>query len=375
MRKLTTEEFIEKAKLIHGDKYDYSKFVYIDSCTKGIIICLTHSEFKQGPNSHLRGNGCKQCGITNFQFKRTKSFEQFVIDAKSIHGDKYQYLENTYLNAKTKMTIVCSIHGEFKQKTISHLRGHGCKQCGIISMKQLQIKPFEQFLTDARQIHCDKYQYLKNTYLNNKSKMTIICSIHGEFKQSPNDHLQEHGCKKCGIINSQQLQTKSFEQFLIDARQIHGDKYQYLEETYINDSIKMTIICSIHDEFKQTPDNHLQGKGCPGCRESKGEKIIIKCLNDLKINCHKQFKFKDCKNKKQLPFDFYLPEYNLCIEYDGRQHFIPIDKWGGQDNLERIKQNDQIKTQYCIDNNIKLLRISYQEFKNIENILEQTING
>ena len=121
------------------------------------------------------------------------------------------------------------------------------------------------------------------------------------------------------------------------------------------------------------PSDHLSGYGCPRCYESKGETAIAKFLTSNNINYIREKKFDDCKNKSQLPFDFFLPDYNLLIEYDGKQHFEPVDYFGGIDGLNKCIINDKIKNKYAEDNKIKLLRIKYNNFNNINNILEEEI--
>ncbi len=301
------------------------------------------------------------------------TFNEFMQKATVIHGNKFQYMKQTYINIKTKMIIICATHGEFKQKPSDHLRSSGCPKCGRINSNIKRTKSFSQFIIEARLIHENKYEYFEQTYVNSKTKIKIRCPDHGIFSQIPFDHLKGKNCEKCGINIRQIKQTKPYSKFIEEVKLIHGDKYQYLEETYVNDSIKMTIICSIHGHFNQSPNNHLQGKGCPGCKESKGEKVIGKFLDFHNIKCIRQFKFPECKNILPLPFDFYLPDLNMCIEYDGIQHYKPIEKWGGNNYLVEIQKNDQIKSLYCFQNNIGLLRISYKDFKNIEIILKSKL--
>jgi very-short-patch-repair endonuclease len=122
--------------------------------------------------------------------------------------------------------------------------------------------------------------------------------------------------------------------------------------------------------FLQSPDSHFRGSGCPSCNESKGEKLIAKYLDNKKIKYHREYKFDDCKNIGLLKFDFYLPEHNLCIEYDGRQHFESIDIFGGDIEFEKRKINDKIKNNFCINSKIELLRIPFFQ-KNIESLLQE----
>jgi len=169
---------------------------------------------------------------------------------------------------------------------------------------------------------------------------------------------------------SKKLTTKIF---IEKAVQVHNNKYDYSLVEYKNIKTKVKIICSIHGIFEQTPNNHPRGNGCPKCNDSKGENNIIQVLKKYKIDYIFQKRFKDCKNKYPLPFDFYLPKYNLCIEYEGKQHFEEIKYWGGIKRFKYIKQNDEIKNNYCKTHNIPLFRIAY--FNNIENKLQELFNN
>jgi hypothetical protein len=146
----------------------------------------------------------------------------------------------------------------------------------------------------------------------------------------------------------------------------HLDMYDYSLVDYKRNKNKVSIICRKHGEFSQRPNDHLKGSGCPICKSSKGEIKILNFLDDNKIKYITQYKFNDCRNKLPLPFDFYLPELNTCIEYDGILHFKSIDIFGGEEALRNVIINDSIKTQYCLDNNINLIRIAYTEFNKIE---------
>ena len=155
--------------------------------------------------------------------------------------------------------------------------------------------------------------------------------------------------------------------FIIKANIKHHNKYNYSKVKYVDSKTKVEIICPEHGSFLQSPNNHLSGNGCPLCNISHGEKMISSILTDLKIEYIREYIFSDCINIKPLRFDFYLPEYNICIEYDGVQHFKPILFWKGEEGFKITVQNDLIKNEYCSKNKIKLLRIKYTE-KNIENI-------
>ena len=253
-KRLTTEEFIRKAKEIHGDKYDYSKVEYVDNRTKVCIICPEHGEFWQRPNNHLMGNGCQKCigkGLTQ---------EEFINEAREIHGDKYDYSKVEYKTKKDKVCIICPKHGEFWQIAQSHLSGHGCPKCAIEKAGETQRLSKEEFIKKAREIHGDRYDYSKVEYVNSQTKVCIICPEHGEFLQVPNAHLGGCGCPKCAgkdVLNT--------DEFIRRAKEVHGDRYDYSKVEYVNSQTKVCIICPEHGEFWTTPNNHLRGKGCPNC--------------------------------------------------------------------------------------------------------------
>jgi len=205
---------------------------------------------------------------------------------------------------------------------------------------------------------------------------------HGAFKQSPANHLQHGcGCPKCVNERQAQRQTSSIEEFTKKAERIHGkNKYDYSRVVYVGAHTKVKIICAKHGVFEQTPNSHSnEGCGCPRCKASKGELQISKILDKLKVEYKQQYRFSDCRNKNPLAFDFYFPEFNLCIEYDGQQHFEPV-AFGSMSEGKAVKQfyktrkNDKIKDDYCLSRGIVLVRIPYFERDKTEETLTTTIN-
>lgn len=278
----------------------------------------------------------------------------FVKSALDIHGNKYDYsLVSDYRNTRQKMKIICPIHGIFEQDWNHHIiRKQGCRKCAYGSL--LTNEYIDKFI----KIHNDFYDYsLINDINNVNQKIEIICPVHGTFKQKVVDHLKGKKCKLCHI-DSRKLKK---EEFIEKAGIVHNNLYDYSLVVYKNHMTKVEIICKKHGNFWQTPNNHLRGNGCPICKDSKGEKIISWFLNKCNVEFIKQMKFKNCRYIDVLPFDFYLPQYNTCIEYDGEQHFKPLNYCGGEKGFENILKKDKIKTNYCNDNNIKLLRITYKD--------------
>ena len=190
---MNTNEFIEKAKKVHGDRYDYSKVEYVNTMSKVCIICPEHGEFWQSPNHHLSGNNCPKCSHRSY----LHTTESFINEAKKIHGDKYDYSKVKYINSHTKVCIICPIHGEFYQLATNHLRGKGCPKCKSKSISEKLLSSKDEFIRKANIIHGNKYDYSKVEYINSQEKVCIICPEHGEFWQAPNQHLRGNGCKLC----------------------------------------------------------------------------------------------------------------------------------------------------------------------------------
>lgn len=202
-KKLTTESFIERAKKVHGDKYDYSEVEYIKSSSKVKIICPVHGQFSQTPNSHLNNNGCKSCHFDSMREKYVIPSSAFVNEAKLMHGEKYDYSKVNYTNSKTKVEIICHKHGVFEQTPYNHKKGQGCPKCGTESAANKIRSNNNTFIQKSKNLHNDKYDYSSVDYHGNKSKVTIICPQHGPFKQIPNSHLLGKGCQKCSLKQTQ----------------------------------------------------------------------------------------------------------------------------------------------------------------------------
>ncbi len=202
-KRLTKQDFVERARKVHGDKYDYSKVEYINTETKVCIVCPTHGEFWQRPSDHMRGIGCRLCYGND---KMTN--EKFIEKAKKVHGDKYDYSKVEYNGNKTKVCIICheknkygEEHGEFWQRPNDHLSGYGCPYCGNNFRKTT-----EQFIKEAEKIHGNKYDYSKVKYKGARNKICIICPIHGEFWQEPHNHLNGASCPYCNCGNKSKME-------------------------------------------------------------------------------------------------------------------------------------------------------------------------
>lgn len=351
-----TLSFISKSNEVHDFSYDYSKSVYTRSKDPIIITCPSHGDFYQIPYNHLLGKGCRMCGIKKCSKSKAIKFEEFLKRSMETHGDKYKYMEDKF--DSKYVTIICEKHGEFKQKVSSHLKGHGCKKCSLYKHKDID-KLFKE-------IHEDKYDYSKFIFSKRSTKSTIICKKHGEFLQSFDSHISGHGCPSCsGNI----FITKEY--FIEMSIKTHGDRYDYSKSNIVNSTTKTTITCKEHGDFKQVPTSHyIKGHGCPKCNLSKGEILIENFLIKNNIKYKTQHKIPECKNINPLPFDFLICDHNLLIEYDGEQHFKVDGLLNKTEEDLLIRQLcDSIKNEFCLNSEIKLLRIPYFKFDELEDIL------
>jgi hypothetical protein len=287
------------------------------------------------------------------------SIEDFIEKSNKKHNYRYNYDNSVYINNQTKLIITCAIHGDFMQKPVSHyIQGCGCPLCAKEKISELKKSNLSLFIKRSNEKHKNLYGYSKSVYVNAISDIEIICSKHGSFYQKPYVHLRGHGCPKCANEKIS-MKNRKDKVFIEKSNEIHNNMYDYSLVDYLNNKTKVKIKCNRHGIFEQTPSSHLQGHGCPNCSASKGEKEIEKILNKNKIDFIRQYSFKDCRYKLPLYFDFYLLKYNLCIEFDGELHF-GIDTHFNYDK-DIVKIRDNIKNNYCRNNNIRLVRISYKE--------------
>lgn len=291
--KLTTEKFIQKAREVHGDKYDYSKVEYKNSREKVCIVCPEHGEFYQKSAGHLTGYGCPKCGNTRL------TVEEFIKKSKKVHDDKYDYSKVEYKNSSTKVCIVCTEHGEFYQTPSGHLHGRGCAKCRNVKLSQQFAFSSLDFIERAKTKHGDKYDYSKVEYKSNSTKICIICSIHGEFSQKPYVHLQGCGCPKCG--GSLKLST---EKFIERAKKVHNNLYDYSKVEYKNSKTSVEIFCKIHGYFSQAPGNHLQGQGCPTCGLGFSSDSKLSLLSDSDVEHLSVHQLIELIGQNLLPADF-----------------------------------------------------------------------
>ena len=274
-------------------------------------------------------------------------------------------------NRDTVLQIKCKKCNQVFEKTyFNFIRSKNCPLCD--PKKAHRKKTKEEFIQDAISVHGTKYDYSLVDYKNNKTKIKIICPIHGEFFQTPKMHIAGHGCSACsgGIKDTK-------ESFIAKAKRIHGDNaYDYSLVDYKNSKSKIKIKCNECGEtFEIAPNSFLQGRGCSHGRKSFGEKIIKQFLTEHNIKFIREATIGNLVGKKGglLRMDFFLPQQNVVIEFQGLQHFQPREQWGGENYLKILQEHDAIKRNYCKKNNIKEIEIPYNKIKKIGVILEQNL--
>lgn len=352
-------KFIEKAKNRHGDKYDYSKVEYINSTTKVCIICKEHGEFWQTPQGHVRGQGCPKCA----NIKRGDTFrsdgDTFVKRATVLHDGKYIYDKDSYINAMTKVPILCLKHGTFWMTPMNHLLGQGCPKCSGRGLNA------EEIIELFKEKHGDSYDYSKVVFTKMHEKVCIICKEHGEFWQTPSKHLLGQGCPKCSDIKKAKGRTLTTNDFIEKSSKIHNNKYVYDKTEYKGTYESLTITCPIHGDFTQRANDHLNGHGCPICGNnmSLAEKEIEDYVKSFGIKTETKVRGILSNNKE---IDILIPELNIGIEYDGL-------KWHSDEFKD--KNYHLNKTEECKKLGIRLVHIFEDEWMNKKEIIKSIIRN
>lgn len=377
VKRNSTEDFVRKARKIHGDKYDYSCTVYKTVHEKIEYICPKHGKVTQEANSHLRGHGCPHCSCGGIKGS-TERNEHFIKRAREVHGDFYSYEKTKYLGWDEKVEITCPIHGNYWQEAGIHLLGCGCKKCGYNRTHDSNKETKEGFIKNAIKKYGKEYDYSLVEYQGCYVPVDIICQKHGVFQMGPTYHLSGHRCPKCVSEEMTKLKRSTTEEFIRKAKLIHGEKYDYSKVAYIDRLKPVIIACPLHGEFEQTPNTHLAGCGCPRCKQTKGESIVQDYLENNGIEYYKEYKLPNTSlfcDRKYLLVDFYLPKEKTIIEYNGQQHYHPVSIFGGEDSFLLQQERDITLRQYCSENGINLIEIPYNERNNISKILNKQIKS
>ena len=324
------EDFIQKAKVVHGDKYDYSKVIYANNKTKVCIICPDHGEFWQTPDKHVNSKqGCPKCR----GFYRTT--DEFIELAKRRFKEELTFEKTEYKGSNIKVCVTCKRHGDFYITPHMLLHGQGCPKCGWDRIGKAHSDTQETFMIKVKDKGLlKKYDFSDAIYRKSNKKIRLCCKEkdkfgreHGVFYITPNDLLIGHGCPKCANVYRRTQDELNYEY-----KKIHGDKYDYSKVVFKRVDEKVCIVCPVHGEFWQTPSAHLRGQGCPQCKMSHLENKICQLLKDNNISYKYESNIDGILKRKTV--DFYLPELNIAIECQGGQHF-----YGGFNRNDKVKAN------------------------------------
>ena len=353
--KKDTKQYIEEVKMINPSIEIIGE--YVNNKTKILHKCKKCGyEWSTKPSHILDGHGCPRCGGS-----LQKTHEEYVSEVSQINPNIE--VVGRYINSSQKILYKCKIDG-CEWSTYPHviLKGHGCPKCFAISISKKFKNSHEQYIKKIASVNPNIEAV--GEYMGSHIKILHRCKVDGyEWYASPSNIIQGYGCPKCSKT------ARPTQQEYINKVSMINDNIEVLGE-YKNVASKIVHKCKkCGYEWDVPPNRILAGYGCPRCKSSHGESQIDKYLTENNINYIIQHKFDDCRNKRALPFDFYLPDYNACVEYDGKQHYESVEWFGGEESLLYVQQNDAIKTQYCKDNNIILLRIKYDQ--DVEKILNE----
>lgn len=348
----TKNEFINDAVRVHGNLYGYDSVIYIGTDKKVDIYCKKCNKiFRQLPQHHLQGRGCPKCGREKRDLSCRSSPEKFISMCISIHGDKFDYKEINYQGMTVPVKIYCKACGLFFYQTPAiHLHAKwGCQRCAI-GQKDV-LTGTKAFVTRAKQVHGDKYDYECSNYTRVIDKIQIYCKACSKFfEQVAASHLQGRGCKICG--RKKRPPPKDTSVYIEQAKRVHGDKlYNYDLVQYKNCIIPITIYCNRCKEvFIKSPSSHLYGKqGCPR-HKNKTQYMVLDYVRTLYPDSYSEFRFECLKNRK---FDIYIPSVNLIIEIDGDQHFRQVNNWK---TPEAVHRSDVEKMTFAISRGISIIR-------------------
>lgn len=365
MHKKTDKEFKKQAYKLVGN--DYTFLEPYKSAREPIKVrhnCCG-AEYKVTPDNFLRGRRCTHC--SHIRRGHRKSMTKKINSELSKYNE---HLVNPYENTKTMMLIQCDRCGLRFKRSYDSYKDH--KECPFCSNDKISV-PWDTS-TFSWYVSCTtngQYELVSN-YRSVSENVEIKHKQCGNiYEVLPLNFLKGDRCPYERYQRMAKSQNMGDEEFERRVKCLVGDEY----EPVSNYAAAKEPVLMKHNKcgnvWSTTPDSFLRGHGCPICKESNGEKAVAKYLTAHNIGFVRQKKFEGCRIKHMLPFDFYLPKLNLCIEYDGEQHFHPIEYFGGAKKFEYTHYRDLFKNKFCKDHQIRLIRIKYTE--DVNNVLEQAL--
>ena len=350
--------FIEKARKVHGDRYDYSLVEYVNKNTKVKIICKKHGEFLKIPNIHIRNGDCPKC------VRSVPTTDEFIENARKVHGDRYDYSFVEYTHSKQKVKIICKVHGMFEQIPNNHLGGADCYECSGTPKSNT-----EKFILESNEVHHNRYDYSLVNYIDAHTSVQIICKEHGVFDSKPYTHKAGHGCKICAYESNGVMCRNTNDKFKDDANKIHSDLYDYSLVDYVTNKKKVKIICKVHGLFEQTPASHLRGQCCPKCTShiSKPEIEVFEFVKTLSDNVMQSNR----KIIKPKELDIFCNTNKIAIEFNGLY-------WHSSKSFEtheEFKNKHLYKTIECEKLDIRLFHIFENEWNDKKEIWKSILTN
>lgn len=377
------KQFTEESALLLINKkcqelnYTILNFNYKNQLSKITLQCNIHTEFIWNPTFHRFIKQNSKCLKCINKYKKTES--EIILDIKNkCKKLNYTFINfelNTFKNVKQKIILKCNIDNYEWKPTIDNFltKESKCPKC----MKNARLTEidFKNNILIRTKINNHTFKTIVNKFKHGLTSFELQCNICQDIWKTTYNSYMAHNTSKCRkCMNLKKLTQNEAINKIEEKCKLRNYKFiKFIDNKYINNHSKIKILCNKHNhEWNLEYYNFVNSNnGCPICKESKGELLIRNFLNDNNIKFISQYKFKDCKNINKLAYDFYLTDYNICIEFDGRQHFNAYSYFGGEDAFKQIQLRDKIKNEYCKLNNIRLIRISYKE--NIIKILKNII--
>lgn len=363
-RKLTQEEFIKRVTDSRGDTLDLSLVEYVRAKDKIKLICTKHNhEYEQTASATLSGaNGCKFCYSESLSSSCSKPKDFYLNEIDKVFKGLYN-TKKIIVNNGDDIDVFCEDHGYFNKDFSSLKRGIGCPVCSKFTKKQGGKKDTESFIHLSKQIHGEWFDYSNVIYKDSKTKVNLTCNICSHnFDQKPSINLSGKGCPNCWIHRNRlpKYNSRTSLKNIKEKCEIHfGETLDFSNSKSVTSNEKITVFCKkCNNYFDQYRGHLVRGIGCQNCyrseKQSKPEKLIESILESNNIEFEREKSFIDCKHTNKLRFDFYINSMNMCIEYQGEQHYRPISVFGGEEAFKKQVIKDNIKRKYCSENNIKL---------------------
>lgn len=366
-RKKTDEQYMSELSYKNPTIELVGEYINYNTAVKH--YCKLHNLFFDiRPADALHGKGCKQCKSDKIRLSKLISEDDYIEEL----GIKNHNVElvGKYIDRTTPVEHKCLIHNAiWSPRPYNVLYGMGCPQCLKERISKSRLKTSEQYVTDLS-IKNDNLTLIDD-YVGKNTPIKHFCNKHQVyFNIAPEMALRGIGCPQCITENRHNAMVKSEEQYILELQDANPNIV--LIGNYVGGHTRTMHKCLIDGfEWMTEPSYILSGSGCPNCNKSKGEMAVELWLQQHNIDYIPQKRFDDCRDKNTLPFDFYLPSQNLCIEYQGRQHYESVEYFGGEENLQYVQYHDEIKRIYCLSNNISLLCIPHWE--NVDDFLNENL--